>query len=329
MYSAKLVAVGKYLPTKVLDNHYFQSTLDTSDEWITERTGIKQRHIASDDQLTSDLAVAALQNALNASGIEKNSIDGIIVATTTPDLIFPSVATIVQNKIGMANHCFTFDLNGVCTGFVHALTVADSMIKTGVGKRIAVIGAETMSRILDWEDRSTVVLFGDGAGAFILERSESLTPEDRCGVLDAKLYSEGSLCDVLYVSGGPSSIVSHPTEGSDGVVKMNGREVFKFAVNNGYKVTKEIVDNNDLSNDDIDYLIMHQANVRILDAVAKKLGLDSSKIVKSVANHANTSAASIPLAFAEKFGNTIPHNKNIIFTGFGAGMSWGSIYFKV
>lgn len=318
MYYSKLIACGKYLPKKVLDNHYFESRLDTSDEWITERTGIKQRYIAAEDELTSDLAVLSLQDAIESSGVDKNSIDGIIVATTTPDLIFPGVATIVQNKAGISNNCFAFDVNGVCTGFVHALTVADSMIKAGVVKRIAVIGAETMSRILDWDDRSTVVLFGDGAGAFILERAV-----EKLGIIDSKLFSEGSLCGALYVPGGPSS------GQSAGKVQMNGREVFKVAVNKGFQITKEIMEANGLGAEDVDYLIMHQANVRILDAVAKKLGLESSKIVKSVANHANTSAASIPLAFCEQFGNTIPHGKNIIFTGFGAGMSWGSIYFKV
>lgn len=323
MYHSKLIACGEYLPQKVLDNHYFEKFLDTSDEWITVRTGIKQRHIAENGELTSDLAVRALENAFKNFGIDKNSIDGIIVATTTPDMVFPGVANSVQSKMQFSNNCFTFDLNGVCTGFIHALTVADSLIKSGAAKRIAVIGAETMSRILDWEDRSTVVLFGDGAGAFILERSE-----DMVGVIDSELCCDGSLTDILYVPGGPSSDVL------DGKIKMNGREVFKFAVKKGYDITKQIMERNNLAACDVDYLIMHQANVRILDAISKKLSLDDSKIVRSVNLHANTSAASIPLAFCKEFGSElakglIPQEKNIIFTGFGAGMSWGSIYFKV
>lgn len=323
MYHSKLIAYGGYLPKKILDNHHFEQFLDTSDEWITVRTGIKQRHIAADGELTSDLAVQALEKALENFDIDKSSIDGIIVATTTPDMVFPGVANTVQNKMKFSNNCFTFDLNGVCTGFIHALTVADSLIKSGAAKRIAIIGAETMSRILDWEDRSTVVLFGDGAGAFVLERSE-----DKVGVIDSALCCDGSLTDILYVPGGPSSGVL------DAKIKMSGREVFKFAVKKGCEITKQIMERNNLSSEDIDYLIMHQANVRILDAISKKLNLDDSKIVKSVSLHANTSAASIPLAFCKQFSSKsgadmIPHKKNIIFTGFGAGVSWGSIYFKV
>lgn len=320
MKSSKLIAAGMYLPEKKLSNDYFAEILDTSDEWIKTRTGISHRHIAAEGEMTSDLATHALKAACDKHNIDPNSIDGIIVATTTPDKIFPAVATTVQAKLGISgNACMALDVNAVCTGFIYALAVADSFIKSGMAKRIAVVGAETMSRIIDWEDRSTVVLFGDGAGAFILEA----TDEQNVGFQNFELHADGSLNEILHVPGGPSS------RNLDAKLAMNGREVFKVAVTNGSKVTKSVMEKSACSADSLDYFIMHQANVRILDAVADKVGLDHDKVIRTISDHANTSAASIPLAFCETFNSTIPKDKNMIFTGFGGGMTWGSVCLRV
>ena len=319
---SKLVACGMYLPEKRLSNDYFAEILDTSDEWIKSRTGILYRHIAADDEMTSDLATSALKSACDKHNIDPNSIDGIIVATTTPDKIFPAVATTVQAKLGISSTCcMALDVNAVCTGFIYALAVADSFIKSGVAKRIAVIGAETMSRIVDWEDRSTVVLFGDGAGAFILEAADE--DEKDVGFQNFELHADGSLNEILHVPGGPSS------RNLDAKLAMNGREVFKVAVTNGSKVTKSVMEKSGWSAADLDYFIMHQANMRILDAVADKLSFDHDKVIRTISDHANTSAASIPLAFCETFNSSIPKGKSMIFTGFGGGMTWGSVCLRV
>ncbi len=317
MKKSKIIAVGSYLPKKVLTNDDMAKIVDTSDEWITERTGIKQRHIAADGEFTSDLAANALRQCMANGGIEANSIDGIIVATTTPDLVFPAVATTVQHKIGIDNNGFAFDINAVCTGFIYALSVADSMLRSGMAKRIAVIGAETMSRVLDWKDRTTCVLFADGAGAFILEQT---TEDDASGIIDSALYSDGSLNDILKVPGGVSCGIN-----PDAKLCMNGKEVFKVAITKGFECSNTILQRNNLDVSNVDTFIMHQANKRILDMVADKLKIPSKKVAISINKHANTSAASIPLAFCEHYNNNISKGDVVLFTAFGGGMTWGSV----
>lgn len=314
--SSKIVAVGGYLPSKVLTNEQMSEIVDTSDEWIRERTGIKERHIAAENETTSDLAAQALLNCAKDYNFDLNSLDGIIVATTTPDLVFPSVAALVQKKAGITNHCFAFDLNAVCTGFVYALSIADSMIKAGY-KSIAVIGAETMSRIVDWHDRATCVLFGDGAGAIILNGDEN----NDSGIVDCLLNADGSCNEILWVPGGVSS--GNPAA----TLQMNGREVFKFAVNKGIECIMELLKRNNLKVSDIDFLIAHQANQRIIQAITERIAMPIEKAVLTIDKHANTSAASIPLALEHLVGKNIAFykGKKVIFLGFGGGMTWGGM----
>ncbi len=311
---SKIISTGSYLPEKIMTNSDLEKIVDTSDEWIFQRSGIKQRHIAADDQSTADMAVIAAKNAIEHAGISPEDIDGIIVATTTPDQTFPSVAVRVQSAldvpVGVA-----FDVQAVCTGFVYALSVADNFIKAGQLKRILVIGAEKMSAILDWEDRTTCVLFGDGAGAVILEAQEG----GDAGVLSSHLYADGRLKDILYTDGGVS------TTGQSGHIVMHGREVFKHAVNLMADAVRKALEENKLEASDINWLVPHQANIRIIEATAKKLSLPMERVVVTVENHGNTSAASIPLAFDHAMrSGKIKDGDLVLFEALGGGLTWGS-----
>ncbi len=315
---ARIKASGSYLPEKILTNDDLAKTVDTSDEWIITRTGIKQRHVAKEGELTSDLAVKACNELFKNSKIKAEDVELIIVATTTPDLTFPSTAAIVQDKIN-AKKAFAFDVQAVCSGFVYALTVANNFIVTGQVKNALVSGAETLSRIVDWKDRNTCVLFGDGAGAVLLEAEEN----SENGILSAKLKSDGSLTNILKTSGGPSS------SNGPGFIEMAGREVFKHAVTKMSEVVKESLDEVDLKIEDIDLLIPHQANIRILDSVATKLNLPPEKVITTVDSQANTSAASIPLAidYALK-NNRIKEGDIVVLEALGGGLTWGAVTIK-
>ncbi|MGD8325677.1 MAG: beta-ketoacyl-ACP synthase III [Sphingomonadales bacterium] len=313
-----LVGCGAYLPKNRVSNDELAERVDTSDEWIQERTGIKQRHIAAEGEMTSDLALKAAQGALKDASMDAQDIDLVIVATTTPDQTFPAVATKVQAALGI-HHGAAFDVQAVCSGFIYGLSIADNFIKAGQAKNILVIGAETFSRLLDWEDRTTCVLFGDGAGAVVLSASEGEgTSEDR-GILTTILHSDGRYNDLLKTDGGPSST------GSTGYVRMKGREVFKHAVVNLANAVKEALDDTGLTAEDVDWVVAHQANRRILEATAKKLKLDDDKVIITVDEHANTSAASIPLALYEgiKQGR-ITRGDVVLMEAMGGGFTWGS-----
>lgn len=317
---AIIQATGSYLPEKVLTNKDMESIVDTSDEWIEQRSGIKQRHIGGEDETTADLAIAAAKDALTSGNIDPKSIDCIIVATTTPDQTFPSVAVKVQAALGIPQG-IAFDVQAVCTGFVYALGVANSFIVSGQAKNILVIGAEMMSSILNWEDRTTCVLFGDGAGALVLEADESGqgTIADR-GIFSSHLHANGEQKDLLYVNGGPSST------GTTGHIVMHGKEVFKYAVQYMSDVVKETLSANNIEPSDIDWLVPHQANIRIIESTAKKLGMSMDKVVVTVDQHGNTSAASIPLALdnAVKAG-CIKRGDMLLIEGMGGGLTWGAV----
>ncbi len=315
MLRSHIIASGSYLPEKIMTNKDLEKIVDTSDEWIEQRSGIKQRHIAADNQTTSDMAVKAAQRALDAANLTAQDIDGIIVATTTPDQTFPSVGAKVQAAIG-APVGIAFDVQAVCTGFVYALSVADNFIKAGQLKRVLVIGAEKMSSILNWEDRTTCVLFGDGAGAVILEAKEG---EGNTGILSTHLFANGNHQDLLYTNGGVSS------NGETGQIVMEGREVFKHAVTLMAGAVVAALDENNLTAADIDWLVPHQANIRIIESTAKKLKMPMEKVVVTVANHGNTSAASIPLAFDEAIRTKkIKKGETVLFEALGGGLTWGS-----
>lgn len=309
---------GGYLPKRVVTNADLARQVDTSDEWIVRRTGIRQRHIAADGEKTSDLAFEAARRALVTAHMTADEIDMIVVATSTPDRTFPATATAVQAKLGMTRG-FAFDVQAVCAGFVYALNVADSAIRLGDANAALVIGAETFSRILDWNDRSTCVLFGDGAGALVLHAAEaSGTAQDR-GVLTCRLHSDGRYGDILYVDGGPSST------GTVGHLRMEGKEVFRHAVVNLVAVTEEALAAAGLTCADIDWLVPHQANLRIMAAAAERLGLPDSKIVITVDRHANTSAASIPLAlYAAVADGRIKQGDVVAMQAIGGGLAWGA-----
>ena len=318
MTNAKIISTGSYLPSKILTNFDLEKMVETSDEWITERTGIKQRHIAAENELTSDLAFKAAQNAITSANINKDDIELIVFATTTPDKTFPSSATILQNKLGISSKCFAFDVQAVCCGFIYALNIANNFIKTGQVKTALVIGAETISRIVDWTDRNTCVLFGDGAGAVILQATE----EDK-GILNCKMHSDGQYGPLLDTSGGVS------LNQKSGLIHMEGREIFKLAVNKMSDCVFENLQECGLTADDISLLVPHQANKRIIDGVGRKLGLPEEKVILTVHNHANTSAASVPLAldYALK-NNKIKDNDIIVLEALGGGLTWGSIIIK-
>lgn len=313
-----VTGVGSYLPENVVTNDDLAKIVDTSDEWIQERTGIRQRHKAADDQPTSDLAVEAARRALQAAGREASDLDLIIVATTTPDLTFPAVATIVQRKLG-APVGAAFDVQAVCSGFVYALSVADGFVARGLSKCALVIGAEEMTKLMDWTDRGTCVLFGDGAGAVILEPGEGQgTPADR-GVLGFALRADGNKTDLLYVDGGPA------TNGAVGHLRMAGNQVFRHAVINIADAVTAATEAAGVQIADVDWFVPHQANQRIIKGVGDRLGLDENKVVSTVALHANTSAASIPLALdvAVKDGR-IKRGDVVVIEAMGGGLTWGA-----
>ncbi len=311
-------STGSYLPAKVLTNAELEKMVDTTDEWIFQRSGIKSRHIAAENETTADLAIGAGRMALERSGLQPSDIDGVIVATTTPDQTFPAVAVKVQAALGISPG-LAFDVQAVCTGFVYALSTANNFIAMGQAKRILVIGAEKMSSIVDWNDRTTCVLFADGAGALILEAEESKgTFEDR-GIISTHLYANGNQADLLHTNGGASST------GSAGHIIMHGREVFKYAVQYMSDVVSETLAHNGITGTDLDWLVPHQANIRIIEATAKKLDLPMEKVVVSVDHHGNTSAASIPLALHEAVADgRIQRGQLLLLEAMGGGLTWGS-----
>lgn len=318
MYS-KIIGTGSYLPAKVLTNYDLEKIVDTSHDWILSRSGIVERHIAADNEFTSDLALQASLRAIESAGISADEIDLVIVATTTPDQVFPSSACILQDKLGIRNRGAAFDMQAVCGGFVYAMNTADLYIRGGQARTALVVGAEVLSRILDWNDRTTCVLFGDGAGAVVLRASE--TP----GIVAAKLHADGSHRDMLKAEG---NIRNGEVQG-DPFIKMEGQAVFKFAVKVLSEVVEEVLAENKLQGSDIAWLVPHQANIRIMEATARKLGLSMDNVIVTVATHGNTSAASIPLALdtAVRDGR-IKAGQNIILEAVGGGFTWGAVLIK-
>ncbi len=313
-----ILGTGSYSPEKILTNADLEKMVDTTDEWITQRSGIKQRHIAADNQTTGDMALEAARQAIEASGLAADDIDGIIVATTTPDRTFPSVAVKVQGELGV-KPCLAFDVQAVCTGFVYALSVADNFIKGGQAKNILVIGAEKMSSLVDWNDRTTCVLFADGAGAVVLSAAEGEGNLSEQGIHSTHLYANGAQRDMLQTSGGVS------TTGSNGVIEMQGRDVFKYAVSYMADVVGEVLEHNNITPDDIDWLVPHQANIRIIESTAKKLNMNMDQVVVTVDHHGNTSAASIPLALDEAVrGGKVKRGDMLLIEAMGGGLTWGA-----
>lgn len=314
---SRIIGCGSYLPQRVVTNDELSRIVDTSDEWIIERTGIRERHVAADGELTSDLATSAAKAALANAGVDAKDVDLIVVATATPDDTFPAAATQVQRKLGLEQGA-AFDVQAVCSGFIYALSVTDAMVRAGHAKNALVIGAETFSRILDWQDRTTCVLFGDGAGAVLLRAEEAGDPRTDRGVLGSRLHSDGRYRELLYVDGGPSSTRS------TGFLRMKGREVFRHAVENLASVVREVLDDTGFTAADIDWVVPHQANRRILEGTAKKLGLDIDRVVVTVDRHANTSAASVPLALdAAVNDGRIKPDDLLLLEAMGGGFTWG------
>lgn len=311
--------IGGYLPKRIITNAEMAKIVDTSDDWITARTGIKQRHIAADDEYTSDLGIAAARQALVRSGIDPVDVDLIICATATPDRTFPSTAVRIQAALGVTKGA-AFDVQAVCSGFIYAMTIADSLLKSGQARRALVIGAETFSRILDWTDRTTCVLFGDGAGAVLLEaQPQSGSREDR-GILAARIRSDGRYEDMLYVDGGPGSTKTV------GHLRMNGREVFRHAVQKISGVIEETLVMTGYAPNEIDLFVPHQANARILSGIGKKLGIPAEKVMKTLDRHGNTSAASIPLALNQAFEDQrLGEGKLVLMEAMGGGFTWGAV----
>ncbi len=315
---SRIVGTGSYLPKKVLTNRDLELAVDTTDEWIYTRTGIRQRHIAADGEKTSDLALEASRSALRAAGIAAGDLDLIVMATTTPDMVFPSTACLLQAKLGVRN-CPAFDVQAVCSGFVYGLSTADSFMRTGQYRNALVVGAETYSRILDWSDRSTCVLFGDGAGAVVLRRDS--TP----GILSSHLHADGSYANLLTV---PGTVAGGKVSGRP-LLQMDGGGVFKFAVKAMDDLVEEALAANGMQKSDIDWLVPHQANIRIIQASAKKLGLSMEKVVVTVDRHANTSAASIPLALDEAVRDgRIRTGQHVLLEAVGGGFTWGAALVK-
>lgn len=319
MQYAKILGTGSYLPANRVSNEDLAKKVDTSDEWITTRTGIKFRHIADEQEKTSDLAARAAEKALADAGVAAEEIDLIVVATATPDMQFPSTATIVQQKLGITNGCAAFDVQAVCAGFMYALNTANAYIKSGMAKRALVIGAETFSRIVDWEDRTTCVLFGDGAGAVVLGASEE------AGIIHSKLHADGNYLDLLNV---PAQIANGQVCGSP-FVKMDGPGVFKFAVKMLAKVAEEVLEESGYTANQIDWIVPHQANRRIIESTAKHLGLSMDKVILTVQDHGNTSAASVPLALDVGIREgKIQRGQNLLLEGIGGGFAWGAVLVK-
>jgi 3-oxoacyl-[acyl-carrier-protein] synthase-3 len=319
---AVAVGVGHYLPERVVENAEFEASLETSDEWIRSRSGIERRHFAAEGETTSTMAVTAAERALSSAGLSADDIDAVVVATSTPDLTFPSVATMVQSGLGMRGG-FAFDVQAVCAGFVYALANANSLIVSGQADRVVVIGAETFSRIMDWTDRGTCVLFGDGAGAVILEAQDGAGgPADR-GILATDLNSDGRYRDLLYVDGGVSS------SGTSGVLKMQGREVFRHAVEKLSQTAETSLEKAGLSADDVDWIVPHQANLRIITRTAQKMGVGMDRVVVTVQDHGNTSAASIPLALSVAVADgRIAPGHLLVAEAIGGGLAWGSVVLR-
>ena len=318
MTHAKIIGTGSYLPSRLLTNADLEKLVETNDAWIVERTGIRERHMAGEGELTSDLALKAAERAIEAAGIDASELDLIVVATTTPDRVFPSTACIVQAKLGIENACPAFDVQAVCSGFVYAMSVANNFIKAGQATHALVVGAETLSRITDWTDRGNCILWGDGAGAVVLKAS----PEP--GIISTHLHADGRYQDLLFVDGG----VSLKKEG-ECYMRMSGNAVFKMAVNTLDAIVDETLEANGLTKADIDWLVPHQANIRIIQATAKKLGMGMDNVVVTVDHHGNTSAASIPLAFdtAVRDGR-IKSGETVLMEAFGGGFTWGSVLLK-
>ena len=318
---AVVIGLGHYLPDRVVPNSEFEASLDTSDEWIKARSGIERRHFAAEGQTTSDLATRAAKNALANAGLEANDIDALVVATSTADLTFPSAATMVQSALGMTDG-FAFDVQAVCAGFVYALANANALIVSGQAKRIMVIGAETFSRIMDWTDRSTCVLFGDGAGAVILEAQDGVGDKSDRGILSVDLNSDGQHRDILYVDGGVSTQTT-------GFLRMQGKEVFRHAVEKLAKTAVTAMEKADIANEDVDWIVPHQANIRIIQGTAKKLGLSMDNVVVTVQDHGNTSAASIPLAMSVGVERgQIKKGDLIVTEAIGGGLAWGAVVLR-
>jgi len=316
-----LIGTGSALPKRIVTNAELAERVDTSDAWIVERTGIRARHIVGEGETTSTLAIAAARAAIAAAGIDPQSIGLIVLATATPDQTFPATATIVQDALG-CNGCVAFDVAAVCSGFLYAMGVADSLLRTGMAQRALVIGAETFSHLLDWDDRTTCVLFGDGAGAVVLEAQD--VAEDGPGILATRLHADGAHNQLLYVDGGPS------TSGTVGKLRMKGPEVFRHAVVNLAEVLREVLTEVGAEPSDLDWVVPHQANQRILDATARKLGLPAEKVIVTVDRHANTSAASVPLALdtAVRDGRIKPGDL-IVLEAMGGGFTWGACLLRV
>ena len=321
MRRAVVVGTGHYLPERVVENAEFEATLDTTDEWIRSRSGIERRHFAAEGETTSDMAAAAAESALKDAGLAASDVDAIVLATSTADLTFPSAATMVQAKLGMTSG-FAFDVQAVCAGFAYALANANALIVSGQADRVLVIGAETFSRIMDWTDRSTCVLFGDGAGALLLEAQEGAgTNEDR-GILSTDLNSDGRYKDLLYVDGGVSTQ-------NTGHLRMQGNQVFRHAVEKLAKTANTALERANLTTADVDWIVPHQANIRIIQGTAKKMGLSMDNVVVTVQDHGNTSAASIPLALSVgKSRGQIKQGDVIVTEAIGGGLAWGAVVLR-
>lgn len=320
---ARITGTGSYLPERILTNKELEDMVDTSDQWIRERTGIRTRHIAADGQTTCDLAEQAARRAMESAGKKPTDIDLIVLATTTPDKIFPSTACLLQQRLDI-HGCAAFDVQAVCTGFVYALGVAEKFVKTGAAKCALVLGAETFSRVIDWTDRGTCVLFGDGAGAVILEAS------DEPGILSTHLHADGAYENLLHVPGGVSRGFDLPdVDGNPRYTQMKGNEVFKMAVNTLGRIVDETLHANDLKKSDVDWLVPHQANIRIINATARKLNMSMDHVVVTVESHGNTSAASVPLALdvAVRDGR-IQRGETVLLEAFGGGFTWGAVLLK-
>jgi len=321
MTYSRIAGTGRYLPERILTNADLEKMVDTSDEWIRTRTGIEQRHVAAEGELTSDLCVEAARNAMESAGVKPQDIDAVFVGTTSPDLIFPNIATIIQHKMGIPA-CPCYATEAACTGFVYALSAADKFIRTGDLKCVLVIGAEIITKLIDWDDRSTCVLFGDGAGAVVLE------PSAEPGIISTHLGADGQYQELLYYPVGVSNNLAAAGVG-DSRIMMSGNDVFKVAVKTLSSIAEEALDANNISIDDIDWLIPHQANLRIIQATAKRVGIPMEKVIQTVQIHGNTSAASIPLALdvAVRDGR-VKRDQLLLFDAFGGGFTWGSVLLR-
>ena len=316
-----VVGLGHYLPERVVPNSEFEATLDTSDEWIKSRSGIERRHFAAEGETTSDLATKAARNALADAGLTANDLDAIVLATSTADLTFPSAATMVQAALGM-NRGFAYDVQAVCAGFIYAMANANALIVSGQATRIMVIGAETFSRIMDWSDRSTCVLFGDGAGAVILEAQDGIGDKTDRGILSVDLNSDGQHRDILYVDGGVSTQTT-------GFLRMQGKEVFRHAVEKLAQTATTAMEKAGIANEDVDWIVPHQANIRIIQGTAKKLGMSMDNVVVTVQDHGNTSAASIPLALSVGVERgQIKRGDLVVTEAIGGGLAWGAVVLR-